>query len=55
VLHFIYLVCLYNEGLFGCGGSGVGRAELTARRFTGPLLIELQPLAEVIGLLSLMC
>jgi RNA polymerase sigma-70 factor (ECF subfamily) len=53
VLHVIYLV--FNEGYSTAAGAEVTRAELTGEAIRlGRLLIELQPEAEVIGLLSLM-
>ena len=53
VLQVIYLV--FNEGYSAAAGAEVTRAELTGEAIRlGRLLTELQPEAEVIGLLSLM-
>jgi RNA polymerase sigma-70 factor, ECF subfamily len=53
VLHVIYLV--FNEGYSAAAGAEVTRSELTGEAIRlGRLLVELQPEAEVIGLLSLM-
>jgi len=53
VLHVIYLV--FNEGYSAAAGAEVTRAELTGEAIRlGRLLTELQPEAEVIGLLALM-
>jgi RNA polymerase sigma-70 factor, ECF subfamily len=53
VLQVIYLV--FNEGYSAAAGAEVTRAELTGEAIRlGRLLAELQPEAEVIGLLSLM-
>jgi RNA polymerase sigma-70 factor (ECF subfamily) len=53
VLHVIYLV--FNEGYSAAAGAEVTRAELTGEAIRlGRLLAELQPEAEVIGLLALM-
>jgi RNA polymerase sigma-70 factor (ECF subfamily) len=53
VLQVIYLV--FNEGYSAASGTDVTRAELTGEAIRlGRLLTELQPDAEVIGLLSLM-
>src|SRR5215469_12244406 len=53
VLQVIYLV--FNEGYSAAAGAEVTRAELTGEAIRlGRLLAELQPEAEVIGLLALM-
>src|SRR5215472_5200945 len=53
VLHVVYLV--FNEGYSAAAGAEVTRAELTGEAIRlGRLLVELQPEAEVIGLLALM-
>jgi len=53
VLQVIYLV--FNEGYSAAAGAEVTRAELTREAIRlGRLLAELQPEAEVVGLLSLM-
>jgi len=53
VLHVVYLV--FNEGYSAAAGAEVTRAELTSEAIRlGRLLTELQPDAEVIGLLALM-
>ena len=53
VLHVIYLV--FNEGYSAAAGPEVTRAELTGEAIRlGRLLTELQPEAEVTGLLALM-
>ena len=53
VLHVVYLV--FNEGYSAAAGAEVTRAELTREAIRlGRLLAELQPDAEVIGLLALM-
>jgi len=53
VLQVIYLV--FNEGYSAAAGAEVTRAELTGEAIRlGRLLTELQPEAEVIGLLALM-
>jgi RNA polymerase sigma-70 factor (ECF subfamily) len=53
VLQVIYLV--FNEGYSAAAGAQVTRAELTGEAIRlGRLLAELQPEAEVMGLLSLM-
>ena len=53
VLHVIYLV--FNEGYSAAAGAEVTRSELTREAIRlGRLLMELQPEAEVTGLLALM-
>ena len=53
VLQVVYLV--FNEGYSAAAGAEVTRAELTGEAIRlGRLLAELQPEAEVIGLLALM-
>src|SRR6516164_1881013 len=53
VLHVVYPV--FNEGYSAAAGAEVTRAELTGEAIRlGRLLTELQPEAEVIGLLALM-
>ncbi|HLK02853.1 MAG TPA: RNA polymerase sigma factor [Candidatus Acidoferrum sp.] len=53
VLHVIYLV--FNEGYSAAAGAEVTRTELTGEAIRlGRLLTDLQPEAEVIGLLALM-
>ena len=53
VLQVVYLV--FNEGYSAAAGADVTRAELTGESIRlGRLLTELQPEAEVIGLLALM-
>jgi len=53
VLQVVYLV--FNEGYSAAAGAEVTRAELTGEAIRlGRLLTELQPEAEVIGLLALM-
>jgi len=53
VLQVVYLV--FNEGYSAASGAEVTRAELTGEAIRlGRLLADLQPEAEVIGLLSLM-
>src|SRR5688572_32781318 len=53
VLHVVYLV--FNEGYSAAAGAEVTRAELTGEAIRlGRLLYDLQPEAEVIGLLALM-
>jgi len=53
VLQVVYLV--FNEGYSAASGAEVTRAELTGEAIRlGRLLTELQPEAEVIGLLALM-
>jgi RNA polymerase sigma-70 factor (ECF subfamily) len=53
VLQVVYLV--FNEGYSAAAGTEVTRAELTGEAIRlGRLLTELQPHAEVIGLLALM-
>jgi RNA polymerase sigma-70 factor (ECF subfamily) len=53
VLQVIYLV--FNEGYSAAAGAEVTRAELTSEAIRlGRMLTELQPEAEVIGLLALM-
>jgi RNA polymerase sigma-70 factor (ECF subfamily) len=53
VLQVVYLV--FNEGYSAAAGAAVTRAELTGEAIRlGRLIAELQPEAEVIGLLALM-
>jgi len=53
VLHVVYLV--FNEGYSATAGAEVTRAQMTGEAIRlGRLLTELQPEAEVIGLLALM-
>ncbi|PYQ32163.1 MAG: RNA polymerase subunit sigma-24 [Acidobacteria bacterium] len=53
VLHVVYLV--FNEGYSAAAGAEVTRPELTGEAIRlGRLLTELQPEAEVLGLLALM-